>query len=93
MSTQSFWVALSMFRDQWGLYQIAYDTAMSHESSGQAVFAARVEARWRRSDGQDQVWRGNVVTTIRVRDGEVIEHFDMPDYAGGVATVENPPAD
>ena len=85
--------AMTQFSQQFGLYQIAYDNQISHEASGQAVYAAAVEARWRMADGQDRVWRGDVVTTVRVRNGEVIEHLDMPDYAGGTMTIENPAAD
>lgn len=85
--------AITQFNSRFGLYQIAYDNQMSHEASGQAVYAAEVEARWRMADGQDRVGRGDIVTTIRVRDGQVVEHLDMPDYAGGTMTIENPAAD
>ena len=80
--------ALTGFRDQWGLYALNYDIQMEHEASGQAVYAAEVEARWRLPDGRDRVWRGDVVTTVRVLDGAVIEHLDMPDYHGGEMSIE-----
>jgi len=79
--------AMTSFSEQYGLYRIHYDRVMAYESSGQAVFAGEVEARWHRPDGQDNIWRGDVVTAIRVVDGQVIEHLDMPDYHGGTGSV------
>ncbi|WP_300530584.1 nuclear transport factor 2 family protein [Maricaulis sp.] len=75
--------AIAGFRDDNGLTEIAYDIAMQHEASGQAVYAAEVEARWARPDGGFTVWTGNVVTSVRIENGKVIEHLDMPDYRGG----------
>jgi len=82
--------AMTLFREEFGLYQIEYDLDFDWEAGGQAVFGGAVEARWHRPDGQDQVWRGDVMTTIRIRGGMVVEHLDMPDYDGGVMTVEPP---
>lgn len=80
--------ALTSFHEQYGLYALSYDLEIDHEASGQAVFGGEVEARWRMPDGRDRVWRGDVVTTVRVRDGQVIEHLDMPDYLGGEMSIE-----
>ena len=80
--------ALTSFHEQYGLYALSYDLEIDHEASGQAVFGGEVEARWRMPNGRDRVWRGDVVTTVRVRDGQVIEHLDMPDYLGGEMSIE-----
>ena len=80
--------ALTQFQDQWGLYALNYELSLEHEASGQAVYGGQVEARWRMQDGRDRVWRGDSVTTGRVRDGEVIEHLDLPDYGGGEMSIE-----
>ena len=80
--------ALTSFHEQYGLYALSYDLEIDHEASGQAVFGGEVEARWRMPNGRDRVWRGDVVTTVRVRDGQVIEHLDMPDYLGGGMSIE-----
>lgn len=80
--------ALTGFQDQWGLYALRYDLSIEHEASGQAVYGGQVEARWRMEDGRDRVWRGDIVTTVRVRDGQVIEHLDLPDYGGGAMSIE-----
>lgn len=80
--------ALTGFQDQWGLYALRYDLSLEHEASGQAVYGGQVEARWRMQDGRDRVWRGDIVTAVRVRDGEIIEHLDLPDYGGGEMSIE-----
>jgi ketosteroid isomerase-like protein len=86
--------AITLFHERWGLYSINYDNPiMHHEAGGQSIYVVNAEARWRMADGQDRVWRGDIVTTVRVMDGEVTEHLDMPDYAGGVMSVEAPLAD
>ena len=86
--------AITMFHENWGLYSIDYDNPnMQHEAGGQSIYVVNAEARWRMADGQDRVWRGDIVTTVRVMGGEVTEHLDMPDYAGGVMSIEAPRAD
>ncbi|WP_375203074.1 nuclear transport factor 2 family protein [Hyphococcus sp.] len=77
---------LGDYAAQYKSFSVAYDVERRYESNGVVVFVAQLSYDLVTKDDQTFTGSAPIVTAVTVKDGKVVKHLDLYDYAGNVKT-------
>ena len=73
---------LGDYAAQYKSFSVDYDIERRYESNGVVVFVAELTYNLVTNDDQTFSGAAPIVTAITVKDGKVVKHLDLYDYAG-----------
>ena len=77
---------LGDYAAQYKSFSVAYDVERRYESNGVVVFVAQLTYELMTNDDKHFTGTAPIVTAITVKDGKIVKHLDLYDYAGNVKT-------
>jgi len=79
---------LGDYAAQYKDFNVSYDVERRYESNGVVIFVAQLSYTAISKDDQTFTGAAPIVTAITVKDGKVVEHLDLYDYAGNTVEFE-----
>ncbi len=73
---------LGDYAAQYKSFTVSYDIERQYESNGVVVFVAQLSYNLVTKDDKTFTGEAPIVTAITVKDGKVVKHLDLYDYAG-----------
>ena len=73
---------LGDYAAQYKDFNVSYDVERRYESNGVVTFVAQLSYTVVTKDDQTFTGTAPIVTAITVKDGKVVRHLDLYDYAG-----------
>ena len=77
---------LGDYAAQYKSFSVAYDVERRYESNGVVVFVAQLTYDLMTNEDKHYAGTAPIVTAITVKDGKIVKHLDLYDYAGNVET-------
>ncbi len=77
---------LGDYAAQFKSFTVDYDVERQYESNGVVIFVAQLTYDLMTNEDKHFTGSAPIVTAITVKDGKVVKHLDLYDYAGNVKT-------
>ncbi|WP_428409364.1 nuclear transport factor 2 family protein [Hyphococcus sp.] len=77
---------LGDYAAQYQSFSVNYDVERQYESNGVVVFVAQLTYNLVTKDDKTFTGAAPIVTAVTVKDGKVVKHLDLYDYAGNAET-------